>query len=39
MPLINNKAINNAEFLTKVKGVFLNKSIFLYLFLYKKLEF
>ena len=37
--LINNKVIDNAEFLAKVKGVFLDKSMFLYLLLYKKLEF
>jgi len=27
-PLINNKAINNAKFLTEVKGIFLDKGIF-----------
>jgi hypothetical protein len=37
-PLINNKAIDNAKFLTKVKGTFLDKGIFLYLLLYRKLE-
>jgi len=37
MPLINNKAIDNAEFLTKVKGTFLDKGIFQYL-LYRKSE-
>ena len=39
MPLINNKAIDNAKFLAKVKGVFLDKSMFLYFLLYRKLEF
>jgi hypothetical protein len=37
-PLINNKAIDNVEFLTKVKGTFLDKGIFLHLLLYRKLE-
>ena len=36
--LINNKAINNIKFLIKVKSTFLNKGIFLYLFLYRKLK-
>ena len=27
-PLINNEAINDAEFLTKVKGIFLDKGTF-----------
>ena len=35
--LINDKAINNAKFLTKLKGIFLDKGIFQYL-LYRKLE-
>ena len=37
-PLINDKAIDNAEFLTEVEGAFLNKGIFLHLLFYRKLE-
>ena len=37
-PLINNKAIDNTKFLTKVKGAFLDKGIFLHLLFYRKLE-
>ena len=38
-PLINNKAINDVKFFAEVKGVFLDKGIFLYFFLYRKSEF
>ena len=36
-PLINNKVIDDAIFLTEVKGIFLDKGTFQYL-LYRKLE-
>jgi hypothetical protein len=37
-PSINDKAMDDVKFLTKVEGVFLDEGIFLYLLLYKKLE-
>ena len=37
-PLINNEAIDNIKFLTKVKDIFLDKGIFLYFLLYRKSE-
>ena len=38
MPLINNKAIDDVKFLTKVEDAFLDKGIFLHLLLYRKSE-